>query len=129
MPVIVEGGNTKSSHSFSITGLDANGNSLTVGLTPVDNKGKDSIHAVRYSGYPVGVMRTASGDGEFSHKRPPYGDFAIRDWVGGIGELNGLTDAKKYWFGKRVWSCVKERLMLEPRLFRSSIAITGSINI
>ena len=39
-------------HPFSLTGLDADGNTITVGLIPVDNKGKDSIHSVRYSRLP-----------------------------------------------------------------------------
>ena len=109
-------------HPFSLTGLDADGNTITVGLIPVDNKGKDSIHSVRYSGYPVGTLAGEAGEGEFSHKRQPYGEFSRSDWKGGIGEINGLSDATKYWFGKRVWSVVKERMMLAPKLFRSTIA-------
>jgi len=109
-------------HPFSLTGLDADGNTITVGLIPVDNKGQDSIHSVRYSGYPVGTLSGEAGDGEFSHKRQPYGEFSRRNWNGGIGEINGLSDASKYWFGKRVWSVVKERMMLAPKLFRSTIA-------
>src|SRR5574340_717382 len=111
-------GNT---HHFSLTGLDLVGSSVTIGLNPVDKSGGKSIHAVRYSGYPTGAMRTEGGGGEFSHKRPPYGEFERRDWSGGIGGLNGLTDAKKYYMGKRIWSVVPERMLLAPKLFRADI--------
>lgn len=107
---------------FSLEGLDSLGNTVTIGLNPVDNKGAKSIHAVRYSGYPTSTLRGETGEGEFSHKRKPYGEFSRRDWKGGIGEINGLSDASKYWFGKRVWSVVKERMMLAPKLFKSTIA-------
>ena len=106
---------------FSLTGLDESGNEVTVGLNPVDNKGTKSIHAVRYSGYPTGTLRGDTGDGEYSHKRKPYGGVSRRDWSGGLGSLNGLTDATKYWFGKRIWSVVPERMMLSPKLYRANI--------
>ena len=127
MPVRVTPDTYGNTYEFSLTGLDQNGNETTIGLRPIDNRGKHSIHAVRYSGYPTGTLRGESGEGEFSLKRKPYGEFSRRDWSGGIGELSGLTDAKKYWMGKRAWSVVPERMMLSPKLFRADIGTPARV--
>lgn len=112
-------GNT---HFFSLTGLDENGSEITYRLIPVNPRtGSPDFHSVRYSGFPTANLRGETGDGEFSIKRKPYGEFSKRDWSGGLGALNGLTDARKYWMGKRIWSVVPQRLMLQPQLFRSKI--------
>lgn len=106
-------------HLLSLTGYTADGEEITIGFNPVDTKGKPSIHAIRYNGYPTGTLRTSGGEGEYSVLKPPYGQFSRRDWSGGIGLLNGDSDVTRYWFGKRVWSVVPERMMLAPRLFYS----------
>lgn len=122
MPVRVTPDIYGNTFEFSLTGSDENGDTITIGLRPVNNKGEHSIHAVRYSGYPTATLRGETGDGQFSLKRKPYGEFSRRDWSSGIGELNSLTDAKKYWMGKGIWSVVPERMMLAPKLFRANIA-------
>lgn len=109
-------------HHIKLTGIDQNSEQVTIPLTAVDRDGAEKLSAIRYSGYPTGTPRVNTGDGTFSVKRPPYGEFSRRDWVGGIGTLNSDDDQTKYWFGKRVWSAVPKKLMLAPKLFRSNIA-------
>ncbi len=118
-------------HDLSLTGIGPTGDTVTVGFKATDATGKPDIKHVRYSGYPTGTPRVNTGDGEFSNLRPPYGQFSRRDWSGGIGALNGDDDSTKYWFGKRVWSVVPQKMMLSPRLFQATIgypARTGNFD-
>lgn len=119
MAIRVDPSEREPTHLISLTGYKPNGELVTIGINPVNQNGEPSISAVRYAGYPTGTLRVNTGQGEFSAKKPPYGEFARRDWSGGLGMVSGEKDATRYHFGKRIWSVVPERLMLAPRLFRA----------
>ena len=119
MAIRVDPDELEPTHLLSLTGYDQSGAPVTLGFNPVNQRGEPSISAIRYSGYPTGTLRVNTGQGEFSAKKPPYGEFSRRDWSGGIGMLNGEKDATRYHIGKRVWSVVPEKIMLSPRLFRA----------
>lgn len=119
MAVRVDPGEREPTHLLSLSGYNANGEPVTIGINPVNQRGEPSISAIRYSGYPTSTLRVNTGQGEFSAKKPPYGEFSRRDWSGGLGQVNSEKDATRYHFGKRVWSVVPEKMMLAPRLFRA----------
>jgi hypothetical protein len=120
MAIRVDPDEREPTHLLSLTGYNQNGEQVTLGFNPVDQKGTPSISAIRYSGYPTGTLRVNMGSGDYSTKKPPYGEFSRRDWSGGLGQMNGDKDATRYFMGKRVWSVVPERMMLAPRVFRAT---------
>lgn len=91
----------------------------TIPLIAVRPDGTPDIHAIRRDPNPRNTLQVNQGDGQFSQRKPPYGEFGRNTWIGGLGKDRGESDSTAYWFGNGIWTLVDGKLTLAPKLFQS----------